>query len=421
VSLHANLKAASRASFSRDARLLLAVSGISAVSFFGIHVLLKVIYVLRLGYGPAYVGAFTAAGALTYMGMGVPSGALGARWGNRRMMLIGGVALVLGMAAMPMAAFVHDVQRSACLMASQVVTIVGWSLFNVNLTPALKAVTAPAHTEHAFAVSGALRGVGMLAGTLAGGLLPGWFARLMGQPVDTAGPYRWAMWVGAAVAGLALAPLLFVREGTHAATEAHVCRYGRFPLRSVALTAVYVYLSQAGWGACHAFFNAYADTDLFLSTAAIAVITGVGQVAAIVAPLLMPQMAARTDTGSVLVLTTLGIGAGLAPLALIAHPWVAGLGRVTALAAWSAWFSMLQTFQMERVDERWRTLAFGVISMAMGFGFGSMSIAGGYAVAAWGYRTLFGIGVAASILGAMWMWAVLRWTNRRQVCKRELP
>ena len=44
----------------RDAKLLIVVSGTAAIGYFGIQMLLKVLYILRLGHGPEYVGAFKA-------------------------------------------------------------------------------------------------------------------------------------------------------------------------------------------------------------------------------------------------------------------------------------------------------------------------------------------------------------------------
>ncbi len=46
---------------SRDAKLLIATSGIFAISFFGIQMLLRVLYILRLGHGPECVGLVGAA------------------------------------------------------------------------------------------------------------------------------------------------------------------------------------------------------------------------------------------------------------------------------------------------------------------------------------------------------------------------
>ena len=92
--------------FSRDTKLLMAVSGIFAVSFLGIQNLLKILYILRLGYGLQYIGLFSAMGALAYMAMSLPSGVLGSRFGARAAMLAGGVITVIGMAILPLTEFV---------------------------------------------------------------------------------------------------------------------------------------------------------------------------------------------------------------------------------------------------------------------------------------------------------------------------
>ena len=60
-----------------SARLLIATSGMLSVSFLGIQMLLKVLYMLRLDFGTEYIGWFLASSALAYMSMGLPSGALG--------------------------------------------------------------------------------------------------------------------------------------------------------------------------------------------------------------------------------------------------------------------------------------------------------------------------------------------------------
>ena len=400
------LRTASR--FNRDARLLLAVSGSSAVSFYGIHTLLRVLYVLRLGYGPEYVGLFSAAGALTYMGMGLPSGALGSRLGTKTVMLAGGLITVLGMAIMPLAEFVPLAARDAWPIASQVVLILGWSMFNVNLVPALKVVTAEESASSAYAISGVLRGLGTFVGTLTGGVLPGLFATLLGQPLDAPAPYRMALWVGAAAGLAAVLPLICVRQGARVIARERTGAGERVPVLPLALMIAYVYLNQAGWATTQAFGNAYMDVDLRLTVSSIGLINSVGQFIAILAPLLTPRLAARHSNGWTLMMTTLGMAVSLVPLALIPHWAAAGLGRLGIVVLSAIWMPALQVFQMELVDPRWRSLAYGAVSMAMGLGFGSVSLAGGYLIAAQGYRTLFLIGVGLSTAGAALMWRVLK-------------
>ena len=90
-----------QARFSRDTQLLTIATGIFAVSFFGVQQLLKILYLLRLGFDLPYIGIFSAAGSLTYMVGSLLSGIIGGRFGNRSVMLSGGIVTILGMALLP--------------------------------------------------------------------------------------------------------------------------------------------------------------------------------------------------------------------------------------------------------------------------------------------------------------------------------
>jgi MFS family permease len=392
--------------FDRDTKLLIAVAGIFAVSFFGVQMLLKVLYVLRLGHGPEYVGWFGASASLAYMGMGMPSGALGGRFGARRIMLVGSVVTVAGMAILPLSEFVPHWARDGWPIASQIVLTMGWSMFNVNFVPALMATTTERNRNDAYAIGGVLKGLGTFLGTISGGMLPGLFAPLIGQTLDHPAPYRYALWVGAALGIVALVPLSLVRRIERVAAKERDRARGPFPLWPIALVVGYVYIRHAGWATCRAFCNAYMDAELHLPASAIGLVTGVGQFIAIPAPLLSPRLAARRSNGWTLMVTTLGIAVSLLPIAIIPHWAAVGLGRLGILVLTGIWMPAFQVFQMERVDPRWRSLAYGAVSMAMGLGFGSTSLAGGYIIAAWGYRRLFLIGVGLSLAGAMLMWGI---------------
>lgn len=403
------LKLPSMHNFSRDARLLIAVTGILAISFFGLYALLRVIYVLRLGYGPEYVGIFSATGALTYMSMGVPSGALGARLGTRKAMLIGASIVVVGMILLPLTEFTPPALRDAWPFFSQIILTVGWSMFNVNLVPALMASTTEWNRNSAYALSSAFRETGTLVGTFVGGLLPGMFAALFTQSLDAPAPYRLALWVGAALAAIALIPLRRIKEAAAPVAKTHASQSrGPAPVLPIALMAIYIFIRHAGWATCQSFCNAYMDADLHLSTSAIGLITSVVQVVAIVASLLTPRMMARYSNGGALLITTVGSALGLLPLGLVPHWTAAGIGRIGYQIATAMWIPVLQVFQMELVDAEWRALTYGITSTAMGLGFGTLSLAGGYIIAALGYRSVFLIGAGLEIVAAVVLWAILR-------------
>jgi MFS family permease len=406
------LKFAALSQLDPSARLLIATSGMLSVSFMGIQMLLKVLYMLRLDHGPEYIGWFLASSALAYMSMGLPSGALGARFGQRRIMIAGGLVSSLGMAFLPLSEFVPSSLRLVWPILSQVAVTSGWSMFSVNMVPTLTAMTSEQNRVSALSMNAVLQGAGSFLGTFVGGLLPGVFARLLGESLDAPGPYRYALWIGAAVATLAILPLLFSGQIGTVATATRQERRSSFPLWPIVTVFVYVYVRHAGWATGRAFWNPYMDTDLSLSTASIGLINSAGQALAILAPLVNPWLARRRSNGWIAMMATLGVAISLVPLALIPHWTAAAASRLVFVVVTAVWLPAVQAFQMERIDPEWRSIGYGAVAMAMGSGFGSTSIVGGYVIAAAGYRTLFGAGIALSLVAATIMWGILRHGNR---------
>jgi MFS family permease len=396
----------------RDTRLLLAASGLFALPFYGIQMVLRVLYVLRLGHGPEYVGLFSSVGAFAYMGMGLPSGALGRRFGIRTTMLVGGAMTVIGMALLPVTEFLPTWAQDAWPIATSAFRTIGWSMFSVNLIPALTAATSAAQRSRAYSVNGVLKGLGTFVGAVSGGMLPGLLGRALGQSLDAPRPYGAALWVAAALSVSALVPLLFAGRIESETVEERAEAQGPFPLLPVALLVLYVFLSHGGWAVRQAFANAYMDTALLLPTSAIGLIVGVGQFAAMLTPWLNPLLSRRWGDGWTLAVTTLGMGVSLLPMVLVPRWWAVAVGSTGVLALSAMWMPALHGFQMEQVEPRWRSLAYGALSTAMGLSFATMSLLGGYVIAGAGYRTLFAIGTGVSLAGAGVMWAILKREKR---------
>jgi MFS family permease len=308
-------------------------------------------------------------------------------------MLAGGIVTVLGMAALPLTEYLPTSVQTAWPIVSQVIVTAGWSMLNINLVPSLMAVTAGRNRNRAFAVNGALRGLGTFLGAVSGGLLPGLFSDLLHATSADPTPYGLALWVGAAVGVLGLIPLSAVGEAKPVGRGEVVGSRGSFPLMPVTLMISYVCLRHGGWATSRAFYNAYVDTVLHLSASSIGLITGVAQFAAMLAALLTPRLASRRSNGWTLMVTTLGLVVSLLPLALIPHWGAAGLSQLGVLVLSAIWMPAFQVFQMELVEPQWRSLSYGAVSMAMGFSFGLVSLLGGYVIAAGGYRSLFTLGV----------------------------
>ena len=56
------------------------------------------------------------------------------------------------------------------------------------------------------------------------------------------------------------------------------------------------------------------------------------------------------------------------------------MGRLGVLVSMAVWLPTLQVYQMENVEESWRGLAYGALSMAMGLGFATISYTGGVVI-----------------------------------------
>jgi MFS family permease len=379
-----------------------------AISFFGISSVLKILYVLRLGYGLEYVGVFGAMGAVGYMLMSLPSGALGSYLGTQRAMQLGGVTTILGMAVLPLAEFTEGTLRDALPIISQLVLTAGWAMYSVNMVPALMAVTTVESRSSAYALNSVFRGLGTFIGAIVGGLLPGIFAAWLAVENEAPAAFRYGLWFAAAFCLLGLLPLSLNRATTQRIHKEDDTSKGPFPLGRVALLAAYVYLSHGAWATSQAFANAYMDTDLHLSTASIGLILGVGQFLAMLTPLLAPVLARRKGNGRTLMTVTLCTAVCLLPMAISSHWLPASLGMWGVVALGAMWMPALQVYQMELVTAQWRSLAYGILSMVMGFTFASISFAGGYIASAWGYRSLFWLGAFISLAGAIFMWGLLR-------------
>jgi len=258
-------------------------------------------------------------------------------------------------------------------------------------------------------MSSALQGIGTLVGTVGGGALPGIIAHLTGRTKVDPLPYAAALLIGALAGLLAIPPLIKVKGGQRPATGAHeAARRGPFPLIPVAAMVVYVFLRHAGWTTCQAFCSPYMDTELRLSTTTIGIVTGIGQVAAILVVFVIPRLAERWHHGWIVASSTAILAVSLLLLALVPH-WVAvAVGLLGVQVAASLWLPALQVFQMELVPDAWRAIAYGALTTAMGSGFGVMSLFGGYFIDRQGYQKLFQLGVGLSVAGTLLMAAISR-------------
>jgi MFS family permease len=198
--------------FSRDMRLFLVAEILLGFTWNGVRVVLLNLYVLRLGYGPEFVGLLSAVGSLAFALSCPTAGTMGTRRGSRRMLIAG-----MGMAAaafwlLPVASSLGGIWRTGWLLANIAFTNLGFAWYMVNALPFMMAASNPEERTHAFSVQMAMRPFAGFVGSLVAGVLPGIFATLLHVSQESAAAYRFPLWLGALL--LVPAVLVLVRTRT---------------------------------------------------------------------------------------------------------------------------------------------------------------------------------------------------------------
>lgn len=411
--------------FSRDLRLFLVTAAIVGLAWDGMRTVLLNLYLLRLGYGPQSVGLINGVGALAFALLCPPAGTMGRRWGSRNMLIAGASLLAAGFGLLPLAEFLPAAWRTGWLLATSVLTYLGLALYLVNGLPFMMDATQPEERNYAFSVHMALAPLAAVAGSLAGGLLPGAFSTLLGLPLEEAATYRFPLWLAALLLIPGVVALLATRsvdgewiQTTPSSTPAALD--SRAPSRLLIAIALIMALRFGGRGGVATFFNVYMDEGLGVSTALIGTLVATAQLLSVPAALAAPLLAARWGNARTIFWGTIGMALCTLPLALIPHWAAAGLGFVSSTPLFSLTTGPIRVFSQELVTPRWRAPMASAFMMGAGLAFSAASLTGGYAIVALGYNTLFLVGAGLIAAGGVLFWSWFR-VPRGQMARQRLP
>lgn len=383
----------------RDFWLLSLTIALIGIGFQGMAQLLKVLYVLRLGFGAEFVGIIFATGAACFALASVPAGALGARFGARKVMIAGALVNVFSMLVLASSDLLPPGTRAVGPLLFEVLGPMGWSVLVVNQVAALTAVTTARNRKHAYGLKEGIYGIGVFSGSLVAGFLPGLFAGLIGQTTADPAPYRYAMIIASLVSLSGLVPLLMLSP-LRATERPRLGRATLPPLRPLLVIAVCAFLNNAAVASARAFSPAYMDRVFGLPTALIGTIMSMGTFAAILAAFSSARVARQRGSIFAMLVASLVMSAGLLCMAVFPGWGIVAVGLVCTIGFASMWMPAYQVVQMELVGPEWRAVVAGIGSMAGSVGFGTMSLAGGFIVVQKGYHWLYAIAAALVLLSA---------------------
>ncbi len=390
--------------FGRDVWLYLAAWSLVGFAYLGIFMVLFNLYLLRLGYGPEFIGLVNGVGLFALAIFSIPSGALGRKWGSRRMMIIGMALMTIGFTAVPLAELVPASWQRGWFLVTWSVVSFSAPLYTVNAMPFLMSVTGPEERNYAFSMQAALFSLAGFAGGMMAGFLPGIFSGILAIPTDLPAPFRYPLFFAGALMFVGLLLTIAMREGEveqEQSEKSSAMAGGPIPLVLITVMAIVMLLRVTGEWAPNVFYNVYLATELRTSTAFIGSSIAAGRLVAGVAALSMPLAVKQWGKERVIGWGTIGVALCLLPLALIPQAGVAAAGFVGAIALTTLVNGAFFVYSQELVSPSWRAVMSGATSMGMGVGGSLMLIAGGRIIPIAGFSVFFLIAAGLTTAGAV--------------------
>ncbi len=404
----------------RDAWIILASAAAFGFMWSGISDAILNLFLVRMGYGPRFVGTSMATAAAGYALAALPAAAA-SRWlGPRRGMIIGTSGWVVGMLALSLADLLPAAWQQPWILTVRFLAVCALSLNSVNTLPFLLGVTVPEERPHAFALYWSLDPLGAVLGGLVGGLLPGIFAKTLGTSLDQPRPYGYALAIGLLVHLPVIWALFTLCEERPRGDQGKgATDKGALPYALLGVIALVCLLRVGGEFVARTFFNVYMDTALLVPAARIRAVMALASLLTIPAPLVMPPLTQKLDRVRTVVAGVLGVAASIALLGFSGHWVMAAFAfaciRSLAAMARSVWTLVSQ----EAVAPEWRSMSSGVSNLASGLGVTLTSAVGGYMVAGLGYGITFIAGAILVALGALVFWIYFH-VPRGQLADRSL-
>jgi MFS family permease len=386
--------------------------GMAAFGYFGLQGVLFNLYLLRLGFGPEFLGLLLGAGQLLWGLAAFPAAAFGRRVGLR--VALGTSYALMGI-TFALVLLVELLPRNLWelwLFGWWALMWVAAALATVNSIPFLPLLVEEKDRNAVFPMQQAVTAATTFLGSLAAGVLPGLVVAWMGGSLAEAAPYRTAMWL---VPPLFLAgiPLL---AGTRPLRQLEARTVGKHaqpaPLATFFVLGAIVVLQTAAEGPVRAFFNVYLDRGLGVAPAQIGLLIGAAQLLPVAGALVTANLLARWGSARTLSLSSLGTAFSGLLLASVPVWSAAGVGFMGVMTTASMHGPARNVFSQTVVAPRWRGTTAAILTIGMALGWATTAVAGGYLISSIGFAGLFALAAALGVAATALAWAAHRLHHR---------
>ena len=399
---------------SRDVYLFLLAWGLVTFAYAGIQAVLLNLYLLRLGYGPEFIGLLNGMGTLIWAIVALPAGAIGARWGLRQAMVVGIIFSLIGGSMILLVESLPQNLRTGWLLGWTVVRWASPALLLVNRNPYLMEVTGRIERGHAFALQQVTMAIMGLLGSLVAGVIPGFLALQLGHSVDQPDPYRLGLWLAPIVYAMAALVLLQADEVRLPKAASVQAEAAKAPVGLILFFGLLTLIVAFGEGALLSFFNIYLDDGLGLATVQIGFILGIGQFLRILSGSITPVLLNRWGSLRAFWVGSIGTMLSLAAIGLMPRLPGATLGFSGSAIMIAIAAIARNLASQEAVSAPWRSAMSAGMTVGMALGWASAAFLGGYWILVMGYSSLFLLAASLSLLGSAVLFGYIRFYARRR-------
>ena len=414
-------------SLNRNVLLYLAATALIGLSFDGgVFTVLFNLYLLRLDFGPEFIGQVASAGLLAFALASLPAGTIGERWGYRATMVIGLAMMIAGGLLVPLAEFLPARWTGPLILSLYVLMYAGLGLYFVNAVPFVMAISTDDERNQAFSMQTALLALAAFIGALGAGFLPRIFAALLSMEPQQPAPYRYPLLLASIMLIPSIGFLSRVRRtipepatetlavvAEHAPSTNPITssrwRFDSPILVILVLLSTVRFFQVSGVATASTFFNVYMDAELAVPTPQIGLITALARFIGIFAALTTPFFVARIGAPRTVLLASSISTLSMLPLALIPIWPAAGLGYIGVMGMSSMRFPSFMIFSMGLVPPSWRGTLAGIGEFSGGLSFAGLALLGGSMVEAQGFKPFFLLGGALTLVGTLlfYLWFIL--------------
>jgi MFS family permease len=410
----------------RNVLLYLAATALLGFAFDGgVFNVLFNLYLVRLGFGPEFIGQVAAAGLFSFSLASLPAGSIGERFGYRAVMVAGLLMLVGGGVLLPVAEL--SPQPGLNILILYVVMFAGMALYFVNCVPYVMSICSDDERNRAFSMQTGLLALAAFTGSLGGGFLPRFFATLLDLDRQQAAAYRYPLMLACLLLLPSIWILYNIRRPTiehhsepleavaqpleSAPTSVVSSRWGLFSpvIITLLMLSVVRFFQVSGTATVYTFFNVYMDTELAVATSQIGLIAAGARLIGVFAALSTPVMVARFGSPITVMIASAISTVSLLPLALIPHWSAAGLGFIGVTGLSAMRFPAFMIFSTSLVPPKWRGTLAGVGEFAGGLSFTGLAFIGGSMAENQGFAAVFWLGGALTLTGTIlfYVWYIL--------------